>query len=207
MKQFGHPDAHAIRVEAYRMEQEIVRSILKRNAGWKGVRAAEDFFTDWLKSAQLGDNVPGRRDMAYMADQGVTGADCVQRAAAIWVYSAWHPGQLPDDDRLTFALALAVLKGASRKQRGVDWDEKRQRRHFTYRHISSTTRREIGKYIRESIGVFLINLTNALAQEEQIENKRKMELSAKFPAPINSTPPVEGGTPREETEKGENRND
>ncbi len=168
----------------------LVVPFLSRNADHAAVKAAAEFFSNWLHAASSGHEVPARKEMAHLEGFGVTGTQLLEAATSCWVYSRWNPGRLPDDVRLTFALALCVFRVAPPKRAGVRWRAERVGkaggktaygyRQPNYQCIPTTARRDAGELIRARLGLFLMNVTAALEAEDTAENNVRKALATGF---------------------------
>ena len=155
-QRYGHPTASFIPPARYSCETEEVEHFMIRFRDHPTLVAAIKWFNDWIERAVIGIPVPGRIDFRRLYDAGIRGPDCVKAVLSVWLYANRNTGRLPDDARLTFMLALSVLRLAPH-ERKYYWNKKEGKETYYLRTISTKTRREVGKQIRQSLGVFTYN--------------------------------------------------
>ena len=121
-------------------------------------------------------------DMNRLARHGVTGFDVLTEATALMLLARWNPKRLPDDIRLTYAIGTRVLRLAPMEKRfgGLRGGKPR-----TYSaRLRKTSRRHVGKYIREGLQPFFVNALDAIDKQQEERQRREAALSQ--PLPITS---------------------
>lgn len=178
VERYGHPSGRAIRPTEYRGERETAERFLSKHAAHPGIEAAERFLSAWLEQAARGDAVPGQRDIARLAAQGITPRAILREAVAVYLFARARPSVLPDDARLTFCLGSRVCLLAPLERRfGM---LKGKGRHYS-RGIPKTTRREVGERLRQAFAPLFVNVEQALAEE----NARRQAFASSIRTPFN----------------------
>lgn len=153
----GHPHGHDIPVRALVIEREAVSRFVDAQISHPGIQQVVAWFSEWLEAAGRGDeSVPGSKDMARLYRAGVKPVECLKAVATIWLYSAKYPASLPSDNRLTVALSRAIIKLTAR-----DYRTTKSGRLQVVNH-SAEAKRNIGRRVRDTIGVLLTNLSDAI---------------------------------------------
>jgi hypothetical protein len=175
--QHGHPEGRRIFPKEYRIERRTVAAILSEHANHEGVKVAREWLDAWLERAAAGDkNATAPAEFSRLAAAGVTGERILEECASVWMFSVRYPRTLPDDARLTFALATAVLHLAPRYLRKTyHYASYRDRRYFT---ASKEDRHAIGKAIRDTLGPLLWNIATHPERTAQEHEARRRALFA-----------------------------
>lgn len=171
---YGHPQGRPLRPKEYRTEREEVAQLLQRNLNHPGVIHALQRI-----GSLLGGRVPvGRSSLARhfqrLTEAGVKPERVLEEVGAVWLWSDRHPGLLPDDIRLDFATAAAVLRLAP-LDRTSSW--RTGKAYSVAPHTGD--RRDLGKLIRSQLGVLLRNFVHTIHREE--EQRRAMAQSLALP--------------------------
>lgn len=153
----GHPKGRNIPRHRYAREMRDVREVFRKHATHPALCASLEWAARWLES---GDATGPGRELTRLA-MTVTPREVIEEAAALWLASRRAPAWLPDDARLTFALASCVLRLAPCEcmARG------------RYTRATRTTRQVIGEQIRSALGVFMHHVADeadrmAVARED-----------------------------------------
>lgn len=147
----GHPLGRAIRKCDYASERNRIARLLEEQPEYPGVRAALDWLQSLLTRASYGSGAIARDEFRRLAAAGVKPRSLLIEMAAVWAFAREYPNRLPDDARLSFALAAAVLKLAPRivKTGGTE------RRYHT---AGRAVRAELGEALRSRLAPLLFNL-------------------------------------------------
>lgn len=152
----GHPQGRAITRAEYAEHCGAVARLLERNAEHPGVLAALAFLDDW--KAKGAEGVPGTvalRSAHWMSAHGVSSLAILTEAGGLWLFASDNPRALPDDARLTYALAHVVMRLAPREATGVCPSGR-----ATFRRFGGNAKRELGDFLREALCPLFCNLTN-----------------------------------------------
>lgn len=177
----GHPRGVRIASQDYAAELREVRRLLRDHATThSGTQNALALVDSWMQRAARGDpDVVGQRELARLARHGITAETLLAEAAAVFAFSRRNPHRLPDDQRLTFALANNLLRLAPREERG----RYRFRGYVCRRYVSAPKdeRQKIGQAIRETLGLYLMNVSTALDERARVRAIARQSLVAPFP--------------------------
>jgi hypothetical protein len=171
----GHPMQKGIRDYTWRTEQEQVRELLAANPSHRGVALATRFLNDWLHNrGRFSTDSPAAIERARLRRGGVQPLDVITTAAAMYLFALRNPAMLPDDERLTFALARAVLRLAPHVRRtsrgGLT----------TYQRPGALALREIGGVLRGELGVLFHNVAGAVQNKDERARDFQQTLAAPF---------------------------
>ena len=192
--QHGHPLGRRIRPSEYATERKEVSTFLDQHQDHAGVQVALSFLQQWLDEARrdAAAEVPARSHLVRLSVSGVTPQDILREAAAVWLFSTRQSRTLPDDERLTYALGLAVLHLAPFAQ-GSRWVPGRGPTK-AYRPPNGTARREAGEHLRNSLGPLLFNIATALDARKLASERTRSLLREPFPSASSSTTPTTTST-------------
>lgn len=175
-KRYGHPEARRIRKKEYEYERKQLVRFMRLHLNHPAMIAAVKWADLWLREAAAGQSVPAASNMARLAAAGIAGADIIEEVLALWLYSHWRPTALPDDLRLTKALGTNVLLLAPKDTA----DELTPSGHKKWRELGATVRREAGEHVRESLGVFVLNVLNAIGRQMKTKQDHAQALRLPF---------------------------
>lgn len=189
MKRHGHPEARKIKKKEYEGERSHVVRFMRLHVNHPALRAAVKWADLWLREAAAGQPVPAASNVARLAAGGVTGADIIEEVLALWLHSYWHPTALPDDLRLTKALGTNVLLLAPQDTTGLTPSG-----HKKWRELGATVRREAGEHVRGSLGLFALNVFDALERQQKTKQDHAQALRLPFSSDALDAPttPPEG---------------
>lgn len=124
-----------------------------------------------------------RRELRRLTDQGVTPEDALAVIGAVWLVSVQDPRHLPNDDRLSFALANRLLKMRPYHFTAGYHGGKRVKvvRHFPGAYVY----RALGSFIRDHLGLFLMNVAAAVEAEDSQQAHAQAVMARPFSAPSN----------------------
>jgi hypothetical protein len=179
----GHPEGRKIDPREYAYEKKLTEAFLKKHAHHEGLQSALRWIDRWLHQASVHEAVPGQREMARIAEHKVTANAILIEVCSVFLFSRFQPKHLPDDQRLTFGLASAVLGLIPREKRFGTSNGK-------YRYYCvpprKVAKREVGSRIRLTLGPLLLNV--ALGIEAELEQQQKDLLALHQPFTLAAEP-------------------
>ena len=157
-----------------------MRALFKANAEHPGLIAARVWIQQWLTSSLHGDDSqPGALHVARLARKGVTGDDVLHELCSVWLYITLH--QRPDDERATFALAVAMLALAPRDfVRGYTYPSGE---HRYYRDASHRDRQAIGDHLRLRLAPLFVRIVVAIEERRRRAADMERAVDAGFYIP------------------------
>lgn len=162
---YGHPEGRALyRRKDYSAEVADADKFIKAHMDHPGIQATIQWLQQWMDDASVGRSIPGQREFRHLNDQSVSPLNILIEIIAIYLLSRSRPYTLPDDDRLTYAFANAVFKLAPFERREVYENGELKRRPKV---STRGTKRDVGRRIRSTLGLLLININEALLKEDQ----------------------------------------
>lgn len=174
---YGDPHGKSLRHSEYLKEYEDVSAIISNNIEHLATQTALKFIQAWLDKSVSGQACFMAREIARLSNDGVSAVRILSETAAVFLYSQRKPNSLPDDDRLSYQIGIAILRLAEQYSYIASNGKK------SHRKASGTDRKAIGRYLRESLGLFLFNVTAAINRREQEEQ----EFREKLWTPLNAT--------------------
>jgi hypothetical protein len=165
----------------YEQERKEASRFLKLHHDHPGIRSARDWLGNWLDASASGDkDQVASVHMARLKRYAISPEAILAEVAALWVFAQRNPTTLPDDVRLTIALAIGVLFLCPRERTKTYHYRSGPRR--VYADSTSTERRVLGEQLRKTLALLLLNITGAIeAQHAQHEAQR-----ATFALPFSS---------------------
>lgn len=157
----------------YAQEKKMVEIFFKDHADHPAVKAAETFIAQWLKAVAMKDAPAGNAVFARLHHCCIEPRAILTEIMATWLYSSRNEHALPDDQRLTMALArnAARLAGWNRKQYGKESASVRPK---------SADVRLAGDRIRAVLASFYINMKQSLDATVMHQQGLKADLSKPF---------------------------
>jgi hypothetical protein len=173
VQRYGHVSGKQIRASRYTREREDVLSLLTANPEHEGIKVGLAFLRDYLTRASRFERVPGvvklQRSVAACMESGRTledlARDVLVTSSALWLYSTRWPSDLPDDVRLTVALARGVLV-QGHGYAGV-----------SDQHVDGPDLKDIGLHLRRHIGLLLLNIAHVIEDAKQAAERNRRALS------------------------------
>jgi hypothetical protein len=160
---YGSPLGKSLRQSEYRREYEDASALITKNLSHVATVTCLKFIQDWLDKASNGQACVKASEMARLAKGGVKPLDILLETSAIFLYSQRKPKHLPDDEQLSYQIGIAVLRlVAQHSYTNINGKK-------SYRKPSGTERKSIGEHLRQSLGLFLFNVTTAINKQEQDE--------------------------------------
>lgn len=169
---YGHPLGVPIPQETYQQELKEVRDLFNSHPDHPGLVSVLGFIEDWIEEASKGEAVTGNYILGRIhvkrvhGREGLNPLDLLVEIAAVWVFSQRYPQRLPDDERLTFALSRNLCRLAT-------FQRQRYGNHTSPKRPPVIELRGVGERIRQVLGLFLINVVEALKRRcEQAQSFR-----------------------------------
>lgn len=149
--------------KTYERESLKVKLLFDANKDHPGIIQGIMFFQDWLDKACSVGHQLGQRHMLRLHDEGITGLELLMECASVYLLSSQNPWALPTEEPLTYALGLAVLCKSKMFKTGC----------CSARHVKPKERRQVGKYIRDSIGILLHNIYKSIDKADHTALDRR----------------------------------
>ena len=177
-QKYGHPAGRNIPRAWYLMELEEVEHLLTRLANHGAVQAAIQWLDDLILRACAGVNVPARKQLIQLRNNGVRGRECVKEVLALCLYSYRRQAALPGDIRLTFMIANGLLRLAPRDYKTHIAERGKAEGAIikSYTTFGHNARRDLGKLVRETLSPFLANSINWLQKTQAHKEKIQLDL-------------------------------
>ncbi len=179
-RSFGHPEARMILPRDYMQERRDVAALFKANPEHPALLAAAAFIQQWLDASAGGDQQqPGFRHLARLHRRGITPMTILAECSAVWLHVDRY--QKPDDMRLDFALAVAMLRLAPRDfVKGYQYPSGERR---YYRDAGHTDRAAIGDHLRSGLARLFVRIVVACREREERAQQQHAAESAAFVIP------------------------
>ena len=176
-RKYGHELGRKILKRDYAGERKWVAGLFASNPEHTGVANAVAWVGRWMDAASNGDKAqPGYVHIARLHRHDVAPLTALIELAAVWLHI--YLRRLPDDQRATFALAIALLglapkdqAHAYQRQNGVQ---------ITYRDAAFNDRKDVGDYIRLHLVPLFVTITRTFEQQQEAERDAQASLSSPF---------------------------
>jgi len=155
---YGSPLGNPICKKDYETELKEVEHFLKKNAEHKAVIAAKTVFQQMFEDALLSIGIAAQKELQELHAKGTSVDQCLTTFVAVWLYSCRNPLRLPDDIRLTYAIASEILRPLGKSK------------------LKASVKKTFGTTLREVLGVFAFNAIGAIEREAEKEKKLKIDL-------------------------------
>jgi hypothetical protein len=178
LKRNGHVKAWSIRQRAFKPYQARVAVFLQEHGSEPVVRQAERWLAGLIASGgrdlveESSRQTRGRASstlsdfLKRLCAKEVSGRELLERVGAVWLLSWREPLSLPDDDRLTFALAKSIIYTRPLRGRFMGTDKKGRRKHRAPRPQGATLQ-ALGGHLREHLGAFAAYLVAGLEVQDK----------------------------------------
>jgi len=151
-----------------------VREFFIKHEGHPALNSGVYFFQSWMTKAAAGDASVGLKTMGKLYREGVSAQECLEEVVAIWVYAMRKPMAIPDDLRLTYALARNLIRMGK-------FNSKTSSGGNNYTQSPNPNElKAVGEYLRHSLARFVLNVNHALKAEHEAETSIKENLSLPF---------------------------
>lgn len=168
MTHYGDPDGHRWYPKEYEQERLKVKLLLEANPDHAGIKQGIQFFQGWIEKACTIGGQLAQKHLMRLQDERITPEMLLEECASIWLLSYLNPWTLPTELPLTYALGIALLCKSLRYKVGC----------VSVREVNPKLRREVGQYVRNSIGLLLMNIYKSIerADSEAAERRKEMAL-------------------------------
>jgi len=147
---WGHPEARQILKDDYAYEKQLVTEVISKNPEHPGIQDVITFLDKYLEEAHKGHPVRFARHAARLYEKGAKGIDILIELSAIYLLSFRFHTKVKGDDHLIYLLGSKFLrfKPCPGKLKGPE-------------------HKAAGEFIRDTIGILLLNITMAAEKLEQ----------------------------------------
>lgn len=156
-------------------ELKEIRAFFKEYHDHPAIVSATQWFDNWLIAASNKETTVGSYIFGRLHAQSISPLDILKEVAAVWLYAHKYPNFLPDDQRLTFALARNAGRLATFERRAYGASGTK-----SIRHPPAREAREMGEHIRQSLARFFVHLVMALDANEAAAKAFKESLATPF---------------------------
>ena len=171
---WGHEAGRCIRKQVLAPYRQEVSKYLDQYASSPQVSEAVKAMSRLLQG-RLGLDPMTLTQLTRISREGVDGREALEIVGSVMLYSHRHPKALVDDARLTQHVGFSLLHSRPlpiRVKYGPRGKEYRQSM-----PASTIPRREVGRYVRDVLGVFLRNLFDRMDQDHSKLTETKLILS------------------------------
>ena len=176
-RRYGHPEGRRVCRKEFVQERLDVARLFKGNPEHEGVANAGIWLQAWIDAAGHGDRtVPGHLDLSRLYRHGVGATDALIELCALWLY--FERRRLPDDERLTVALARGLMYLAPRD--ALKTYACRNRKSQFYRKPTREALADIGNHARLHLALLFVNVVQAIREHEVAERDARTALGAPF---------------------------
>ena len=178
-RKYGDPQGHKLLAKNYTSERRQVAALFAAYPEHPGVLDACRWLRAWLDASIAGDkSQPGYVHVARLHRWEVQPLAILSEVCAVWLYAQRNPHALPDDQRLTFALAVAMLLLAPKDYLKSWFYKCGERRH--YREAGYEDRKAIGDHLRLTLARLLVNVAHTCEERQQQKQKRAQSFGLPF---------------------------
>lgn len=176
---FGHEDGFKIRRPWYAVERKQVQRLFASFPEHEGVRSALAWLVDWQRMSIDGERgCPGGAHMARLKRRNVSPLEILTEACAVYLFSVNKASTLPDDERLTLALAAGVLGLAPRDRVHKFAYETGQK--TAYREPATQERKQIGNTLRLKLSPLFVMVAQGVAEQRKLDARAEDALRDPF---------------------------
>lgn len=173
----GHVNGRPIRQTDLKPHQKRAYELLGEVQHKLGIQDAIAVCNEILDHGKRPDLSPLRQHLKRLTTKGLTGLEMLSWIGAVYLYSHYAPHKLPDDQRLTHALARAVLM--SRRRDCLGGDPKQP----IYRNPTPRTLKTFGEYLRKHFAMFFAGpngFVQWVEKQDQKSHQRAASMSSAF---------------------------
>ena len=170
---YGDPNGKTILRSDFKREINEVNLLIDENLEHPAVIAACDFLQRWLDSASSGRPCICAVDVSRVASEAKA-IDILRVTSALWLYADRNPHLFNDDLSLTYQLGITFLKCA-KYERAISCNGKTQAI-----PPNGKARRAIGQNLRNTLGIFYMNVVSHFKTKEEDELKLKKDMYLSF---------------------------
>lgn len=170
---YGDPHGKTLLTRDFNREIEEVNEFIDENLAHPAVIASCNYLQAWLDTASIGKPCICGIEVSRVASEA-TAIDILKATSALWLYAERNPCRFKDDQSLTYQLGITFLKCARYKVT-VSYNGKLQAI-----PPNGKARRAIGQHLRNTLGIFYMNLVSAFKTREDAEVKLRKDLYVGF---------------------------
>lgn len=186
VRKYGHAQGRQIQKQQYVSYVRLARKLFKRFEGHPALVAALDTMRTLLTPGEEPTGKPLRlnarwllwRELQRLDD--ITPQAALAAVAGIWLYSYTHSRQLPDDNRLTYALANAVFRLRPLAVARSMWNHDTGKVEKETRPPGALAISLLGSRIRNELAPFLANITAWLEEDYRQASEKAFAMSQPF---------------------------
>lgn len=176
---YGNPHGKALRQSTYLKELQEASKIITDNLEHVSTQTALAFIQLWLDKAKNGTPCVCATEVSRLAYSNVTALKILIESSAIFLYSQRHPNSLKDGVELSYQIGIGILRLAPQVTYRTTGGKSGRRK------ANGTERKSIGKYLRESLGLYMYNVFNTINRKEKIDQEFRQSLYT--PLEINTS--------------------
>lgn len=170
---YGDPNGKAILAKDYLGEIERVGELIDANLEHPAVEAACVYLQRWLDSASRGEAGMCAIAVARVASEA-SAVDVLKATSALWLYSENNPCRFSSDLNLTYQLGMSFLRCARYPTKISSLGKQ-------YSIVpTGGTRRAIGQKLRDTLGLFYMNLCAHFRDLDEAEGQLKKDMYKSF---------------------------
>jgi hypothetical protein len=109
-------------------------------------------------------------EVSRLAYSNVTALQILIESSAIFLYSQRRPNSLKDGVELSYQMGIGILRLAPQVTYRTTGGKSGRRK------ANGTERRGIGKYLRESLGLYMYNVFNTINRKEHLDQEFRESL-------------------------------
>ena len=174
LHRYGHIDGKAIRKDEYKDERQEVEAFFVQHRGHPAISAACRFIHEWQQEAGRQEAKMGQNILVRLHHRCITPQDILVEIMAVWLYSSRNPVHLPDDRRLSYAIAWAMNRLAGHERTTT----KTGRR--SHRVPPQGELLETGERVRGALARLFLNMTFAINAKAEKAKADREALSQPF---------------------------
>lgn len=153
-----------------------IEILFSRNVGHAGTAEAVALLDDWkAKGAEGTPGTPAPYSAHWLAVHAVDSVAILIELAALWFWAADNPRSLPDDRRLSSALAHVTMRLAPVERRTSVRSGATRSIHW-----GGPAKRELGMFLRDTFAPFFVNVTNYFTRQRTASLSQVEALRAPF---------------------------
>lgn len=170
---WGHPLGSNISARELSMVHHQVSQIIDLNRNHKGIKEGLHFFETWMRQATFSLHtphplVPVANHLVRAYDAKANPVDMLKVVASVWLYYDLqnHNPRIYNDEHCRAVMGNKICRFVPVPS--------------TERQVTGKERKTAGKYIQDSIGVLLVNITKAVRQHEVKQQDRLRNMNSEL---------------------------
>ncbi|HRY74129.1 MAG TPA: hypothetical protein P5098_00355 [Candidatus Dojkabacteria bacterium] len=173
---YGHPLSKAIQPKEMGYELAQVNALIDRNIETHiGLQKAAAFIDTWISNAvEDKQGTVQARQIRRLGYNNIRGLEVIKVCAAVWLYSERNPKYFMANKSLSYALAHQTMRLVPLERIITSGGKRRPLR------MNATSRKEIGGYLRDNLGLLFVNICDSIQKLEQVNHEMKQAMGAAF---------------------------